>query len=142
MNGLFAVEVSWLEEPTAVPEFIRSSSSPGREFLLRPNLHATTARPPSMMAPPTPTTTPIMIFLRARVKPELPDPPLWLSSPAGALVAVADVASVLVVVSVCSTTLPLTVTMLVTTRTEVGLVVLVTTFLVGVGEEDVAMDVS
>jgi hypothetical protein len=129
------VEVSWLEDPTAAPEFIRSSSSPGREFLLRRNLHATTARPPSMIAPPTPTTTPIMMFLWAVLKPELPDPPV--SARPGVLVWVATAVSVGGKVIVCSTGVPLMVMVVAVMLNEDGLVVVLSAVvLVVVGEVD------
>ena len=59
-------------EPTAVPALIRSSSSLSLLFLLRPQtLQATKATPARRIAPPTPTTTPIMVFLALLLNPLL-----------------------------------------------------------------------
>lgn len=59
-------------EPTAVPALIRSSSSLSLLCLLRPQtLQATKATPARRIAPPTPTTTPIMVFLALLLNPLL-----------------------------------------------------------------------
>lgn len=59
-------------EPTAVPALIRSSSSLSLLCLLRPQtLQATKAIPARRIAPPTPTTTPIMVFLALLLNPLL-----------------------------------------------------------------------
>ncbi|EDN04046.1 predicted protein [Histoplasma mississippiense (nom. inval.)] len=118
LNGLGpvpTVEVSWLDEPTAVPAFIRSSSSPTpREFRLRRNRHATKARPPTRTAPPTPTTTPMMIRLDESLRPEEARPPLLSLLRPGA----GDWPGVMVEAEVCSKVLPLMVMVLVTMTTE------------------------
>lgn len=59
-------------EPTAVPALIKSSSSLSLLFLLRPQtLQATKATPARRIAPPTPTTTPMMVFLALLLNPLL-----------------------------------------------------------------------
>lgn len=59
-------------DPTAVPAFIKSSSSLSLLCLLRPQtLQATKATPASRIAPPTPTTTPMMVFLALLLNPLL-----------------------------------------------------------------------
>lgn len=63
-------------EPTAVPP-IRSSSSPYCPLRFFWILQKTKPRAPMMMAPPTPTTTPMMIFLSEADTPLEPE----LSSP-------------------------------------------------------------
>lgn len=59
-------------EPTAVPALIKSSSSLSGSCLLRPQtLQATKATPARIIAPPTPTTTPMMVFLALLLNPLL-----------------------------------------------------------------------
>lgn len=59
-------------EPTAVPP-IRSSSSPNCPLRFFWILQKTKPRAPIMMAPPTPTTTPMMIFLSEEDTPLEPE---------------------------------------------------------------------
>lgn len=59
-------------EPTAVPALIKSSSSLSVLCLLRPQtLQATNATPARRIAPPTPTTTPMMVFFALLLNPLL-----------------------------------------------------------------------
>jgi len=71
---------SRLAVPTAVPALIKSSSSLSRaSFLRSQTLHITAAIPRSRIVPPTPTTTPMIVFLALVLRPGLPkSPPLEL----------------------------------------------------------------
>lgn len=86
MNGLFPLTLLVFSRPEPAGECIRSSSS--AESFFRPQiLQATSARPPMRAAPPTPTTTPMIIRFCDSSNPEFPElllPPLRL----GSLVAV------------------------------------------------------
>jgi hypothetical protein len=97
------------------------SSSSVSCFFLPQILHATTARAPMRMAPPIPTTTPIMVFFCDDEMPELPEPPLPPFRP-GELVEVdlLDVDALLVMTREM-VLLPLTVTIVVVTRATVSL---------------------
>lgn len=73
LNGL-PEDTSRLCDPTAAPVFIKSSSSSWpRLSLLRRSLRITKATPARIIAPPTPTTTPIMVLRVEVLMPELPD---------------------------------------------------------------------
>lgn len=59
-------------EPTAVPAFIKSSSSLSLSFRFRNQiLQATKATPARIIAPPTPTTTPMIVFFADVLSPLL-----------------------------------------------------------------------
>lgn len=116
MNGLlvpallgFSAASEWFRDS------IKTSSSSGDDLRRPHTRQATRARPPSKMAPPTPTTVPMTIFLSLSLKPEFSDPPSSLSL--GPLtVVLVDTATTVVLVSTCDRVLlPLVVTMVVTT---------------------------
>jgi len=69
-------------EPGTLCPPIKSSSSSAARLLLFRNRHATNARAPRNMAPPTPTTTPMIVLLWPDVRPVLPEPLLLGTSPA------------------------------------------------------------
>jgi len=77
-------------------------------------LQATKAKPAKIIAPPTPTTTPMIVFLAEVLRPELPESPLELR--AAEVVAGTGVEEVYV----CATVLPLTyLTVVITTGERV-----------------------
>jgi hypothetical protein len=103
-------------EPTAVPAFIRSSSSLSWLCRLRPQtLQATKPTPARRIAPPTPTTTPMMVFFALLLRPvlELEDPELRAGD---AVLEVED--EVALDVKVCATTVPLMVSVVVTSTSD------------------------
>ncbi len=113
MNGSGALpllEVSW---NVLLGSYMSSSVSC---FFLPQIRHATTAKAPISIAPPIPTTTPIMMFFCDDVMPELPEPPL----PPFKLGESVDVGSLdgeaLLVMTREKVLLPLTVTMVVVMR--------------------------
>jgi hypothetical protein len=84
-------------------------------------LQATTANAPRRMAPPTPTTTPIMVFFCDDERPELPEPPLSPFRPGAPLeVALLAEAEALLVMTREIVLLPLTVTRVVVTTGAVS----------------------
>ena len=113
-----------------------SSSNPSF-FFLPQILHATTASAPMRMAPPIPTTTPMIVFFCDGEMPELPEP-LLPPFKLGELVGVESLEVVaLLVMTVEMVLLPLTVMMVVVAAGSVSLVdgavvVINTTSLVGV----------
>ena len=96
-------------------ESSRSSSSVLALLFLPQILHATTAKPPSKIAPPTPPTTPPMILLEFEESPELAAPPLpWMP---GVEEEDADAAATIArdVLTLVNVLLPLTETIVVNT---------------------------
>ncbi len=73
MNGFGALPLLEVSLNVLLGSYISSSVSC---FFLPQIRHATTARAPMSIAPPIPTTTPIMMFFCDDVMPELPEPPL------------------------------------------------------------------
>ena len=69
-------------EPGTLCPPIKSSSPSAACFLLFRNRHATNARAPTNMAPPTPTTTPITVLFCPVVSPVLPELSLLETRPA------------------------------------------------------------
>lgn len=135
LNGLPA-DVSRLCDPTAAPVCIKSSSSSWpRVSLLRRSLRTTKATPAIMIAPPTPTTTPMMVFRVPELIPELPD-----ESPSSSPSPGAEVSGGLVSVEsvVCSMISPFSVLVWVMITTDSDVVVGVGFLEVGFASEVVS----
>lgn len=108
LNFSLPAELGW--------ESSKSLSSVLALLFLPQILHATTANPPSKIAPPTPPTTPPMIFLEFEESPGLPPPPFSPLRP-GVEVEDADAAAttLLVVPTLLIVLPPLTETIVVNT---------------------------